>query len=62
LVRGVTLEALRAFLSSVLVNPDRSRNWLEWIRSWTADRAKSIPEAVAKAESPAAAKASGSAK
>jgi diadenylate cyclase len=62
LVRGVTLEALRAFLTSVLVTPDRSRNWLGWIRSWTADRAKTIPVAVVKADSPVAAKADGSAK
>src|SRR5205823_13746216 len=27
-VRGVTLEELRAFLTAVLVNPTRSRNWL----------------------------------
>jgi len=35
LVRGVTAEALRAFLTSVLVTPARSRNLLGWIRSWT---------------------------
>ena len=43
LVRGVTLEELRAFLTSVLVTPARSRNWLGWLRSWTADRAKPGP-------------------
>src|SRR5437764_3492143 len=32
LVRGVTMEELRAFLTAVLVNPTRSRNWLGWIR------------------------------
>src|ERR1700761_1509371 len=32
LVRGVTLEALRAFLSSVLVSNAR-RNWLAWFRT-----------------------------
>lgn len=32
LVRGVTLEALRAFLTSVLVQPARSRGGIEWLR------------------------------
>ena len=54
LVRGVTLEELRAFLTSVLLNPARSRNWLGWLRSWTTDRVKPGPTAVAKADSAAA--------
>jgi diadenylate cyclase len=37
-VRGVTLEALRAFLTSVLVTPAKSRKWIGWIRSWTKSR------------------------
>src|SRR6266705_3946741 len=49
-VRGVTLEELRAFLTSVLVNPARSRNWIGWIRSWTTDRIRSAPAASAKTE------------
>ena len=53
LVRGVTLEELRAFLTSVLVRPARSRNWLDWVRSRTRDQAKPGPVAVAKADSPA---------
>jgi len=53
-VRGVTLEELRAFLTSVLLNPARSRNWLGWLRSWTTDRAKPGPPAVATADSAAA--------
>jgi diadenylate cyclase len=36
LVRGVTLEELRSFLTSVLVVPARSRNWAGWFRSWTS--------------------------
>jgi diadenylate cyclase len=32
LVRGVTLEELRAFLTSVIVQPARSRNAIEWLR------------------------------
>ena len=42
-VKGITLEELRAFLTSVLVNPTRSRNWLAWLRSWTTDRIRSSP-------------------
>ncbi len=32
LVRGVTLEELRAFLTSVLVQPNKSRGIIKWIR------------------------------
>lgn len=47
LVRGVTLEELRAFLTSVLVTPTaRSRNWLGWLRSWTTPQPKPGPVAV----------------
>src|SRR5437870_1180813 len=34
LVRGVTSEELRAFLTSVLVVTARSRNWIGWVRSF----------------------------
>jgi diadenylate cyclase len=53
-VRGLTLEELRAFLTSVLLNPARSRNWLGWLRSWTTERVKPGPVAVPKADSAAA--------
>src|SRR6266404_1920719 len=44
LVRGVTLEELRAFLTSVLVTPaSRSRNWIRWLRFWPRERAKGAP-------------------
>ena len=33
LTRGLTLENLRAFLSSILVTPERPRNLVEWIRA-----------------------------
>lgn len=33
LTRGVTVEDLRAFLTSVLVAPARSSNWIGWLRS-----------------------------
>ena len=48
LTRGVTLEELRAFLTSVLVKPAKSRNWLRWFRSWNADRVKPSPVHLAK--------------
>src|SRR6478672_6157089 len=39
-VRGVTLEELRAFLTSVLVTPaGRSRNWLGLARFWRREQA-----------------------
>jgi diadenylate cyclase len=44
LVRGVTSEQLRSFLTSVLVTPARSRNWMRWVRNWTRQRVK--PSAV----------------
>jgi diadenylate cyclase len=47
LVRGITSEELRSFLSSVLVTPARSRNWLGWVKSWTRDRVKPGPAVVA---------------
>lgn len=34
LVRRVTLEAMREFLSSELVPPTKSRNWLDWALRW----------------------------
>ena len=41
LVRGVTAEKLRAFLSSVLVAPvQKPRNVLEWIRLWQTNHLK----------------------
>src|SRR5947207_10195100 len=48
LVRGVSLEELRAFLTSVLVSRARSRNWIGWIRSWTTDRVKTGPAVITK--------------
>jgi len=39
LVRGVTLEELRAFLTSVLVSPaTRTRNWMGLVRFWRRDQ------------------------
>jgi diadenylate cyclase len=46
LVRGVTIEALRSFLTSVLVSPARSRNPFGWFRSWASERPKPGPAAL----------------
>jgi diadenylate cyclase len=40
LVRGVTVEALRAFLSSILIKPDKSRGVVDWWRQWRLNRVK----------------------
>jgi diadenylate cyclase len=54
LVRGVTLEELRAFLSSVLVAPAQSRRGLGWLRRWVGERPKASPAVVSQGEAPAA--------
>ncbi|MEO5802345.1 MAG: diadenylate cyclase CdaA [Verrucomicrobiota bacterium] len=51
LVRGITLEQLRAFLTSLLVSRDKSRNAFEWIRSWSAHRMPPSAAVVTKSES-----------
>ena len=55
LTRGVTLENLRAFLSSILVTPERPRNLAEWLRAirQPAPRPSAAPAAPPK-PSPAA--------
>ncbi|MGD0252329.1 MAG: diadenylate cyclase CdaA [Verrucomicrobiota bacterium] len=40
LVRGVSLEELRAFLTSVLVQPTKSRHGVEWLRARFGERPK----------------------
>jgi hypothetical protein len=40
LVRGVSLEQLRAFLTSVLVQPAKSRHGVEWLRARLGERHK----------------------
>jgi len=51
-VRGVTLEALRAFLTSVLVKPAPSRKWLTSLRSFLNRRFRSANVIVAEADAP----------
>ncbi|MEO8428997.1 MAG: diadenylate cyclase CdaA [Verrucomicrobiota bacterium] len=50
LVRGVTLERLRAFLTSIIVKPDKPRSGMEWLRSLKSDRVKPAGISVAKVE------------
>jgi diadenylate cyclase len=57
LVRHVSAETLRAFLSSALVKPGKSRGLLDWIRSKTVDRVKPGPIAVPKDQAALASKA-----
>ena len=50
LVRGVTLEELRAFLTLVLVQPAKSRGAIEWLRFHLTERYKPAPVVVTKDE------------
>jgi diadenylate cyclase len=50
LVRHVSLEELRAFLTTVLVKPVKSRTWVEWLRRWSAMRAKPQPAVIHRQE------------
>lgn len=55
LVRHITSEQLRAFLSSVLVTSSRSRTWAAWLRTRITERVKPAPVHAAKADSAATA-------
>jgi diadenylate cyclase len=50
LVRGVTAEELRSFLTSVFVRESKSRSLVGRFRSWTAERVSPAGPAVTKAE------------
>jgi diadenylate cyclase len=50
LVRGVTLEELRSFLTSVLLQPAKSRSAVEWVRSRMGERHKPGPAVVTRNE------------
>jgi diadenylate cyclase len=62
LVRNLTSEELRAFLTSVLISRVRSRNLIGWIRSWTTRRADASSIAVAKPDATTTTSTSGMAK
>jgi diadenylate cyclase len=49
-VRGVSLEELRAFLTSVLVRPVKARGFVKWLRSRTTERSKAGPVVAAKSD------------
>jgi diadenylate cyclase len=54
LVRGLTSEELRAFLTSVLVTPSaRSRDWLKWIRFRAKDQPGPAPVRLTKTDATA---------
>jgi len=46
LVRGLTVEELRAFLSSVLLQPNKQRTWLDRLRALASDHFKPGPAVV----------------
>ena len=46
LVRGVTLEELRAFLVSVILRPARTNNIIKWLRAYFSERHKPAGPAV----------------
>jgi diadenylate cyclase len=50
LVRGVSLEELRAFLTSVLVQPAKSRRGAEWLRARFGERSKPGSAVITKSE------------
>ncbi|MDB6108924.1 MAG: Diadenylate cyclase [Pedosphaera sp.] len=50
LVRGVSQEELRAFLTSVLVRRGSQRSVVEWVKQWSGDRRMQRAPAVQKAE------------
>jgi len=59
LVRGVSLEELRAFLTSVLVQPTKSRHGVEWLRARFGERPKLGLAVITKNESRPALKQTG---
>ena len=49
LVWHITSEALRAFLSSVLIRQDKTRNWIQGLIRWFKEPIKSFPARMPKA-------------
>jgi diadenylate cyclase len=50
LVRGVTIEELRAFLTSVIVQPEKARTGIEWLRNQFIQRYKPRAAVITKHE------------
>jgi diadenylate cyclase len=53
-VRNISLEALRAFLTTVFVIPARDHTWVAWLRARTTERFRPGPVVVAGADTPPA--------
>jgi len=53
LVRNLTCEGLRAFLTSILIKPTRSRTLAGWLRDWGKERARPSPVMLAKSDASA---------
>jgi diadenylate cyclase len=53
LVRNLTCEGLRAFLTSILIKPTRSRTLAGWLRDWGKERTKPSPVMLAKSDASA---------
>src|ERR1044071_3489015 len=53
LVRGITSEELRSFLTSVIVRPAKTRNWIGWIRERVFERVKPSPVHMTKTDAAA---------
>ena len=51
LVRGISLEQLRAFLSSVLVSRTKPRNPVDWFRTWNANHRSRVASLASNNES-----------
>jgi diadenylate cyclase len=50
LVRGVTVEELRSFLTSVIVRPVPARGWTRWLRGRPFEAPKSVPAVINRSE------------
>ena len=50
LVRGVSLEELRAFLTSLLVHPAKTQTFVEWVRSRLGEQPKPGPVVITRSE------------
>jgi diadenylate cyclase len=59
LVRGVTLEELRSFLTSIIVQPAKSHNVVQWLRSLFRERYNPGSAVITKSEPRPAVKPSG---
>src|SRR5580692_6045379 len=59
LVRGVTLEELRSFLTSIIVQPAKSHNVVQWLRSLFRERHNPGSAVITKSEPRPAVKPSG---